>query len=153
MKQIYFVFCLYLIPFSSLAERPDTGEEIQYCHDGNKKVENSVSPAGCMEAKREASEKVMSNQLHKLYGLIREGFNDPYQLNGEGGETIDQVFLQHLSMSQDAWIKSRDNLCLATVSLMGEWASSRNVAMSQCIINLNKSRIAELESYFINKQK
>lgn len=153
MKKICFIFYLSLIPLSSLAERPDTGEEIQYCYDRNNSIENSVSPAGCMDAKREASEKVMHDHLNKLYGHIKEEFNDPYQLNGEEDKTIDQVFLQNLSLSQDAWIKSRDNLCLAAVSLMGEWASSRNVAMSQCIINLNKSRIAELERYFINKQE
>ncbi|MDR7343837.1 uncharacterized protein YecT (DUF1311 family) [Pantoea alhagi] len=149
MKKIYFIFSLCLVSFVSLAESPDTGEEIQFCYDGSKRAENSVTPAGCMEAKREAAEKAMQSQLNKLKEHIRKNFDDPYHLNDEDGETIARVFLQHLSASQNAWIKSRDDLCLAAVSLMGEWASSRNVAMSQCIINLNKSRIDELESYFL----
>lgn len=153
MKKNYFIFLLIFISAPSVAKRPDTGEEIQYCYDESKRAASFDTPAGCMEAKREDSEKAITAQLVKLNEHIRERFNEPYHLNGEEDETIDRVFLQHLRTSQDAWIKSRDNLCLATTSLMGEWASSRSVALSQCIINLNKTRINELESYFLRKQE
>lgn len=153
MRATYYIFFLCLIPFTSLGERPDTGDDIQQCYSGDQDAASSVMPEDCMEAKREASEKVMKSKLNKVNEYIRKRFNDPYHLNNdENSETIDEVFSQHLTVSQDAWIKSRDNLCQATVSLMGEWASSRSVAISQCIIKLNKSRTDELEDYFIRKE-
>lgn len=152
MRVTYYIFFLCLIPFISLAEMPDTGDDIQQCYSGGQDAASSVMPEGCMEARREASEKVMRATLNKVNEHIRKRFNDPYHLNHhENSETIDEVFSQNLTVSQNAWIKSRDNLCLATVSLMGEWASSRSAAISQCIIKLNKSRTDELESYFIGE--
>jgi len=97
----------------------------------------------CMESSRESSEKKLSAVLNDFYKAVKYNHDDSYNLDDQNTKKSD-VYIKYFEESQKQWVLSRDNFCNAIISASGSYALHSTPILDQCIINMNKRRVEEI---------
>jgi len=123
-------------------------KDIQHCLSlpayGNEKNQSQ-----CKDELMAKSERQLNEKITKIHLMINTDYDTPYHLNDIEGSKIKDVFWEKFLKSQKLWQTSRDELCAASATLVGEWATSQDDIKTQCILDQNKDREEFLEGLYL----
>lgn len=134
-KSIFLILCTFWVG-SAHAESIYGGKELSACS-------NVQDIDQCMKTALGTSEKQLSDLLSKFYKAVEFNHDDSYGLDGAGPKKS-TVYLKYFKKSQSLWVSSRDNYCDAMISASGSYALHSTPSLEQCIINMNKRRMDEI---------
>lgn len=150
MKIIKFVFItLSLSIFSSGAVTFNLGNEIKHCLTLPAYGDNVKTQSQCRDEAKASSEKSLNETISRIQAAINDDYDTPYHLNDIEGVKIKDVFKEKFSNAQKLWLASRNEICAASASLVGEWATSQDDIQTQCIIDQNKNREQQLKAMYM----
>ena len=131
-------------PLSLYAQTQLTqGNEVKKCYSVGQYAD--VSPAECIEQAARESNKTLKQAVDDKMRKINtyEPYAEPYSME-QGGENIKNVYGKAFRESQQLWEQSRDRLCTAIATPSGNATDSYNAGYMQCIINMDRRRLEEL---------
>ncbi|WP_342321631.1 lysozyme inhibitor LprI family protein [Kosakonia sp. BYX6] len=148
ISQIVFI-ALSLATFATQAASFQFGKEVKNCLTLPSFGDNVKTQSQCKEEAKAASEKSLNNTITRLHKRIKDDYNTPYHLNDIDGVKIKDVFWEKFINSQKSWSSSREEICSAMASLVGEWAESQDDIQTQCILDQNKGRERYLKEIYL----
>ena len=125
------------------------GEQIQQCLSLPAYGESVKNQMQCKEELKAASEKSLKETIAKIHSTINEDYNSPFHLNDPNGALIKDAFWEKFDKSQTLWVASRNELCAASATLVGEWAASQDDIQTQCIVDQNRTREQLLKTMYM----
>lgn len=150
MKIIKFVLItLSLSVCSSEAVTLNLGKEVKHCLTLPAYGDNVKTQEQCRDEAKALSEKSLNETISRIHAAINDDYDTPYHLNDMEGVKIKDVFWEKFSNAQKLWLSSRNEMCAASASLVGEWATSQGDIQTQCIIDQNKNREQLLKATYL----